>query len=122
MQFIKLYTVSKSLIKPLYEMQAYDNDHELVASTIPPLQGVAVQYKVTLDHLMSFAHGIEYTCNHTYTKGELHALTPLDVLRWMNVKTFGDHPDPAVDANPTSARSNSLEFYKKAISHFMPIV
>ena len=119
MQFIKLCTVSKSLIKPLYEMQAYDDDHEPVASTIPPLQGVAVQYKVTLDHLMSFVHGIDYGRDHTYTKGELRALTPLDVLRWMNVKTFGD-PDPAVDANPTSARSNSLEYYKKAISHFMP--
>ena len=109
MQFIKLCTVSKPLIKPLYEMQAYDDDHEPVASTIPPLQGVAVQYKVTLDHLMSFVHGIDYGRDHTYTKGELRALNPLDVLRWMNVKTFGD-PDPAVDANPTSARSNSLEY------------
>ena len=77
MQFIKLNTVSKSLIKPLYEMQAYDDDDdEIVASTIPPLQGVALQYKPTLDNLLSFVHNQEYTCNKTYTKGELHALTP----------------------------------------------
>jgi hypothetical protein len=76
MQFVKLDTVSKSLIKPLYEMQAYDDDNEIVASTIPPLQGVALQYKPTLDNLLSFVHNREYTREKTYTKGELRALTP----------------------------------------------
>jgi hypothetical protein len=37
----------------------------------------------------------------------------------MNLKAFGV-TDPPVDANPTLARSNSLAFWKKAISFFMP--
>jgi hypothetical protein len=70
-------------------MQTYDDDNEIVASTIPPLQGVALRYKATLDNLMSFVHGREYTGDQTYTKGELRALTPLHVLQWMNLRTFG---------------------------------
>jgi hypothetical protein len=80
---------------------------------------MALRYKATLDNLMSLVHGREYTRDQTYTKGELRALTPLHVLQWMNLRTFGV-TDPALDANPTLARSNSLEFYKKSISFFMP--
>jgi hypothetical protein len=100
-------------------MQTYDDDNEIVASTIPPLQGVALRYKATLDNLMSFVHGCEYTRDRTYEKGELRELIPLQILHWMNLRTFGV-TDPALDANPTLARSNSLEFYKKSISFFMP--
>jgi hypothetical protein len=98
---------------------AYDDDDELVSSTVPPLQGVARDYKSSLDSMMSFVHGVEYGRERQYTKGELRAVTPNDVLRWMNVKTFGI-PDPPIDANPTGARSNTLAFWKKAISFFMP--
>jgi hypothetical protein len=37
----------------------------------------------------------------------------------MNLKAFGVS-DPPNDANPTFARSNSLAFWKKAISFLMP--
>jgi hypothetical protein len=37
----------------------------------------------------------------------------------MNVKAFGV-PDPPSDANPTFAQSNSLAYWNKAISFFMP--
>ena len=37
----------------------------------------------------------------------------------MNLKAFGVE-DPPMDANPTLARGNSLAFWKKAISFFMP--
>jgi hypothetical protein len=37
----------------------------------------------------------------------------------MNIKRFGV-ADPPKDANPMSARSISLAFWKKAISFFMP--
>jgi Transcriptional activator of glycolytic enzymes len=100
-------------------MQAYDDDDEIVASTIPPLQGVALQYKSTLDNLLSFVHNQDYTRDKTYTKGELRALTPHHILQWMNLKAFGV-TDPALDANPTLARANSLEYWKKALSFFMP--
>jgi hypothetical protein len=49
----------------------------------------------------------------------LSAITPNDVLRYMNLKTFGT-TEPAGDANPISARANSLAVDKKAISFFMP--
>ncbi len=51
-------------------MQAYNDNNEIVASNIPPLQGVALQYKPTLDNLLSFVHNQECTHKKTYTKGE----------------------------------------------------
>ena len=100
----------------------YEDDAEIAPSTIPPLQGVAAAYKSTLDNLMSFVHftAAPYSRDKTYTKGELRALTPENVLHWMNLKAFGAVADPPMDANPTLARGNSLAFWKKAISFFMP--
>ena len=89
----------------------YPNNEEPVTSTQGPLEGVAVKYKPSLDSLLSFVHGCEYDKNKAYTKRELRAITPTDVLRWMNLKTFGN-PDPANDANPTECRSSSLEYWK----------
>ena len=77
------------------------------------------KYKATLDTFMSFVHGQEYRREKEYTVEERNALTPNDVVCWMNLKTFGIE-DPPVDANPVHARSSSLEFWKKAISFFMP--
>ena len=114
LQIAHYILVNRSVRKS--EMQTYDDDNEIVASTIPPLhQGVALRYNATLDNLMSFEHGREYTRDQTYTKGELRAETPLHVLQWMNLRTFGV-TDPALDADPTLARSNTLEFYKNSIS------
>ncbi len=100
-------------------MQHYPDDDEISPSTMMPLEGVAGHYKSSLDSLLSFVHGRAYGRTKMYTKGELRALTPHDVVRWMNVKAFGI-PDPPSDANPTLARSNSLAYWKKAISFFMP--
>ena len=70
------------------------------------------KYKATLDTCMSFFHGQEYCREKEYTVEERNALTPNDVVRWMNLKTFGIE-DPPVDANPVHAHSSSLEFWKK---------
>ena len=90
---------------------------------VPPTSVHSNRYRVHLDSLMSFVHkrppGQEYTRAQAYRTSELNAITPIDVLRWMNIKTFGI-PDPPIDANPVSARSSSLTFYKKSISFFMP--
>jgi hypothetical protein len=48
----------------------------------------------------------------SHRTSELNAITPVDVLHWMYIKTFGI-PDPPIDANPVSARSSSLNFFKK---------
>ena len=70
-------------------MQYPDND-EIAPNTIPPLQGKALKYKPTLDSFISFVHNQgPYTREKTYTKAELRALTPQNVLFCMNLKTFG---------------------------------
>ena len=81
-------------------------------------------YKGTLDSLMSFVHELDnatggYGRDRVYTAEEMNAITPDHVVRWMKLKTYGT-PDPDDDANPTGARSNSLKYWKKALSFFMP--
>ena len=81
------------------------------------------KYKCILASFMSFLHnrpvGGEYHRDHVHAMEVLAAITPNDVLRYMNLKTFGT-TEPAGDANPISARANSLAMDKKAISYFMP--
>ena len=96
-----------------------DMDHEDDPIHVPPNSVHSSRYRVHIDSLMSSIHGQQYTKAQAYRKSELNAVTPNDVLRWMNNKVFG-MPDPPLDANPVSARSSSLQFYKKSISYFMP--
>lgn len=81
------------------------------------------QYKAVLASFMNFVHdrptGGEYSRDHEHSMEVLAAITPNDVLRYMNLKTFGT-TDPPGDANPVSARANTLAVDKKAISFFMP--
>jgi hypothetical protein len=65
------------------------------------------------------AAGSEYPCDHVHAIKVLAAVTPNDVLSYLNMKMFGT-TEPAGDANPISARANSLAMDKKAILHFMP--
>jgi hypothetical protein len=83
------------------------------------LGGTGKLYKPSLDHLMSFIVGRPFARNYIYSDDELNAITPAHVLQWMNFRTFGTI-NPAVDANPISARSSSLQYWKKAISFFHP--
>ena len=81
------------------------------------------KYKCILASFMSFLHncavGSEYPRDHVHAIEVLAAVTPNDVLRYLNLKTFGT-TEPAGDANPISARASSLAMDKKAISYFMP--
>lgn len=77
------------------------------------------KYKPTLVSMMSHMDSQQYPNNHEFTDEHLSTVTPVAVLRWMNTKAFG-MPDPPIDANPTLARSNSLKYWKKALSFFMP--
>ena len=83
------------------------------------LGGTGKLYKASLDHLMSFTAGERYAREYICSDEELIAITPRMVFRWMNFRTFGTII-PAVDANPISARSSSLQYWKKAISFFHP--
>ena len=84
-----------------------------------PLTNMAQAYKPILSWFMSFVNNEVYANDHEFTDAQLGALTPNDVLHWMNVQTFGI-PNPAPDANPTLAQSNTLKYWKKALSFFMP--
>jgi hypothetical protein len=45
--------------------------------------GIA-KYKATLDTSMSFVHGQEYHKDQEYTVEERNALTPNNIVSWMN--------------------------------------
>jgi hypothetical protein len=64
---------------------------------------------------MSFVHkqppGQEYTRSQAYRTSALNAITPVDVLHWMNIMTFGI-PDPPIDANPVWPNPVHLIFTK----------
>ncbi len=76
------------------------------------LGGTGKNYKSTLDHLMSFICHCEFAQDYIYSNEELHVIQPHHVLQWMNVKTFRI-ANPAIDANPISAQSNSLTYWNK---------
>jgi hypothetical protein len=76
-------------------------------------------YHATLIHLMTYMNGIAYAKDHQFIQDKLAPLTPDDVARWMCQKVYGT-PEPKPDANPTQARSASIMYWKKAISHYMP--
>ncbi|ETO84009.1 hypothetical protein F444_02053 [Phytophthora nicotianae P1976] len=70
------------------------------------------RYKADLVRLMSFKDGISYGSDHTFTTEALLQITPSDVCRWMNKRSYEDS-DPTDDMKPVHARSSTLEFAKK---------
>ena len=65
------------------------------------------------------AAGSESPCDHVHAIEVLAAMTPIDVLRYLNMKSFGT-TELEGDANPIWACANLLAMDKKAISYFMP--
>ena len=88
-------------------------------------EGPTKRYKRILDNLMSSVHRLEdgqvYLYEREYTDAELREVTPAEMIRWMNLKTFGV-PERArnADAVRPMVRANTLAFWKKAISFSMP--
>ena len=76
-------------------------------------------YKPILVAMTSYLDDTHYTPETTFSQERLLTLTPADILRWLNFKTFGEE-NPPLNANPTSAHCNSILHWKKAISSFMP--
>ena len=82
-----------------------------------PLQ--CKRYKSILLSMMSYKYGIIYGKDYEFSDEQLSEIQPDDIYKWMALKVFGQ-PDPSHDDNPTLGCSTSLEYYKKAISFFMP--
>ena len=81
------------------------------------------KYKCVLASFMSFIHGRSegnaYARDFVHSTEALAAVTPQDVVRYMNMKTYGCLL-PSPDANPVARRGATLGFDQKAISFFMP--
>ena len=74
-------------------------------------------YNVFAD-FMEWKNGTTYPDDHFFTLEEKNAITPSDIHRWFCLKAYGME-NPSNEDNPTLTRSNSLIYYKKAISYFI---
>ena len=72
----------------------------------------------SLDELLGFASST-YTKETVFTEERLLQIRLKQVLGYLTEKAYG-RSSPSDDALPQFARKSSLEFYKKAISFFMP--
>ena len=76
-------------------------------------------YQAVLIKLLSYLDAVDYDKDHVFTAERLAAITPADLMRYLNHRCFGNETPP-LDANPVGCRSSSISFWKKAISYFMP--
>jgi len=103
----------------------FDVKNAPMAAEIPsPTKGPR-DYKRVLDNLMSSVHRLEadqeYPYDRVYTDEEKREITPTELVRWLNLRTFGVLTDPGPNTliRPL-VRANTLAFWKKAISFHMP--
>ncbi|KAJ0402414.1 hypothetical protein ATCC90586_000012 [Pythium insidiosum] len=68
---------------------------------------------------MCFRQGVPFNAQAVFTAEDAAAVTPEDIVRFLNMKAYKKEA-PGPDDRPTHARASTLEFYKKAISAFMP--
>ena len=82
------------------------------------------KYHSALLSLMSFTHreernNVDYPKDHRFRPEELGFLTPMHIKRWLCWKVYGT-PTPGPNDHPDQGRGNSMEFWKKAVSWYMP--
>ena len=75
-------------------------------------------YKQILDSLMSSVHrlgpGEQYDYGRVYTDNEKRQVTPEELMRWLNIRTFGvPDPGPQLAIRPL-VRANTVAFWKKS--------
>jgi hypothetical protein len=76
-------------------------------------------YKAVLVRFMSYLNGHQYDKDYDFSQEELAPVKPIDLKKYFCYRAYGI-AEPGPDDNPLFARSSSLAFWKKAISHFMP--
>jgi hypothetical protein len=77
------------------------------------------RYHPVLIQFMSYRDDEEYERDHDFTPEELNEIQPEEIEKWMCVKVYGI-PEPGPDDNPTLGRASLLDYYKKALSYYMP--
>jgi len=83
------------------------------------MAGLEKKYKPCLVSFMKYRDGVEYDKHHEFAQEELSEVTADDLCSYFNYRAYGT-PTPTDDDRPTECRSNSLQYWKKAISYFMP--
>lgn len=64
--------------------------------------------------------GQQYDVDRVYTDAEKRQVTPEELMRWLNIRAFGvADPPPDTTVKPL-VRANTIAFWKKAISFYMP--
>jgi hypothetical protein len=79
-----------------------------------------VKYQVILVRMMSFLDEVEYDLDKQFTLAELEGLNPDKLVEWFNYVTFGDASPPGGHDMLPLIKCNTLQYWKKAISSFMP--
>jgi len=72
-----------------------------------------------LIRFMSSKDGCTYDESQNFSEEQLRSIVPSDIVKWMNKKVYGVE-DPSAADRPVKGRANSMEFWKKAISCFIP--
>ena len=80
---------------------------------------VYAQYRPYLVSLMRYVHDTDFDDDEQFTQAQLAAITAHDFMRYVKFRVYGDEDAPD-DADPIGARAHTIQFWKKAISYFMP--
>ena len=83
------------------------------------MDGTNRLYWPTLRALLSYLDGFVYTPNHEITLDRLQQLTPDDVVKYFNFRAYGTG-QPTERDRPMNTRSNTLYYWKKALSGCLP--
>jgi hypothetical protein len=81
---------------------------------------MVVVYQSNIVNMMSFLDKVEYERDKQFTVAELGVLTPERIMEWFNDMTFAVRNPPRGHEMLPLLRSSTIEYRKKAISHFMP--
>jgi hypothetical protein len=77
------------------------------------------KYRVILNAFLSHRDGVTYRPRMIMDDEVLLSILPEHCVRYFALKVYGC-ADPTPDMRPVHGRSNSILFWKKAISYFMP--
>jgi hypothetical protein len=82
-------------------------------------------YERVLDSLISSVYRLEagnvYSIECEYTDNEKRQVMPEELVRWLNLQTFGlPNPGPDDESIRPLVCANTLAFWKQAISFYMP--
>ena len=75
-------------------------------------------YKPVLIRLLSYLDSTPYSRETEFEDERLRELTPEDLMRWFNKQVFGSEAPGENDK--ALVRSSAVDYWKKAISYFMP--